>query len=164
MPLKAATREILGQLTSVLSQLNNEEYAERLPVLSDNTIGKHVRHVLEFYDLLLTSYTTGELNYDRRRRDLVLEMDVATAVERIERIMDAVASSDLNRPLKLEADLAEGFPVAITSSFDREILYNLEHAIHHMALIQIALNDSFTHVVLPAHFGVAYSTVQYQLK
>jgi hypothetical protein len=44
----------------------------------------------------------------------------------------------------------------------RELLYNLEHAIHHMALIQVAVRQAFPALTLPAHFGVAYSTVQHQ--
>jgi hypothetical protein len=164
MPLKSATKEILGQLVTVISQLSNTEYAQRLDVLSDNTIGKHVRHVLEFYDLLLKSYTSGQLNYDHRDRDLVLEMDTATAIERIDYIIRTVSAADLNQTVQLEANLADGLPVQIPSSYHRELLYNLEHTIHHIALIKIALTDAFAHVQIPTHFGVAYSTVLYQQK
>ena len=41
-------------------------------------------------------------------------------------------------------------------------LTNVEHAIHHMALIQVAVKNAFGHIELPPHFGVAYSTVQHQ--
>lgn len=161
MSLKSATNEIFSQLTEVIGQLNNEDYACPLQVLSGNTVGKHVRHILEFYDLLVSSYQTGELNYDRRKRDLLLEISADEAILRISRINYAIQHLDLNRPLHLAAELS-AHPVQIASSYDRELLYNIEHAIHHMALIQIAVRDAFLHVVMPANFGVAYSTIQHQ--
>ncbi len=50
----------------------------------------------------------------------------------------------------------------IPSSVARELLYNIEHAVHHMALIQVAVTNAFPSIELPPHFGVAYSTVQHQ--
>ena len=161
MSLKSATNEVFGQLTEVIGQLDNEDYACRLSVLSGNTIGKHVRHILEFYDLLVSSYYTGQLNYDRRERDLLLETSPDEAMLRITRINYAIQQLDLNRPLQLEADLSCQ-TLSIPSSYDRELLYNIEHAVHHMALIQVAVRDAFGHVVLPPNFGVAYSTIQHQ--
>ncbi len=161
MPLLTATHQIFNQLTDVLQQLDDEDYACKLHVLSGNTIGKHVRHILEFYDLLISSHDTGHLNYDRRERDLQLETSSEKAIQRLARIGAALEYLDLDRPLLLEAQLTDE-PVQIPSSFARELLYNLEHAIHHMALIQVAIRAAFLHVVLPSQFGVAYSTIQHQ--
>ena len=54
--------------------------------------------------------------------------------------------------------------VAIQSSFYRELAYNIEHAIHHMALIKIGVRALRETIKLPDYFGVASSTVRYQLK
>jgi uncharacterized damage-inducible protein DinB len=164
MSLKAASTDILMQLAEVVDQLTNAEYARPVAVLSGNTIGKHVRHILEFYELLLKSTQTGQLNYDHRKRDLVLEVDTHEALRRISHIDRTINRLDLAQPLYLEADLSVACsePVLIPSSLARELLYNVEHAIHHMALIQVAVKNAFPQVVLPAHFGVAYSTVQHQ--
>lgn len=169
MSLKSANTDILLQLADVVNQLTDDDYARSLGVLSGNTIGKHVRHILEFYELLVNSVETGQrnagqLNYDRRQRDLRLEIDTDEALRRIGTLDRAIHRMDLNQTLHLEADLsvAGDETVQIPSSFARELLYNLEHAIHHMALIQVAVNSDFATVVLPPHFGVAYSTVQHQ--
>lgn len=164
MSLTTASTDILRQLTEVVGQFTNAEYARPVDVLSGKTIGKHVRHILEFYELLLNSTQTGWLNYDHRQRDLVLEIDTDEALRRISRIDRAINRLDLNQPLTLETDLsAVGMEsVLIPSSLARELLYNIEHAIHHMALIQVAVKNVFPFVELPAHFGVAYSTVQHQ--
>ena len=164
MSLKSVSTDSLMQLADVVGQLTDAEYARPLDVLSGNTIGKHVRHILEFYQLLVNSAETGQLNYDRRQRDLRLEVDTDEALRRIGRIDRAIHHLDLNQPLHLEADLsvAGAESILIPSSVARELLYNVEHAIHHMALIQVAVQNDFTAVELPAHFGVAYSTVQHQ--
>lgn len=174
MSLKSASTDILMQLAEVVGQLTDAEYARPLPVLSGNTIGKHVRHILEFYELLVYSAETAQrsaaqrsaaqLNYDRRQRDLRLEVEADEALRRIGSIDRAIHQLDLNQCLHLEADLsiAGARTIQIPSSFARELLYNIEHAIHHMALIQVAVRSNFPAVVLPLHFGVAYSTVQHQ--
>jgi hypothetical protein len=40
-------------------------------------------------------------------------------------------------------------------------MYNLEHLIHHEALIKVAIT-SMTEVAIPESFGVAPSTLQYR--
>lgn len=164
MSLKSANTDILMQLADVVGQLTDPQYARPLNVLTGNTIGKHVRHILEFYQLLVNSAATGQLDYDRRERDLQLEMDTVEALRRIGSLDRAIHHLDLNQPLSLHADLSVGGDetIQIPSSLARELLYNVEHAIHHMALIQIAVQHSFPHIDLPPNFGVAYSTVQHQ--
>jgi len=154
----------MRQLADVIGQLTDHDYARPLSVLSGNTIGKHVRHILEFYELLVNSARTGLLNYDQRQRDLRLEVNPDEAIRRIGSIDRSVQRLDLNQYLRLEADLsvAGAETIQIPSSFARELLYNVEHAIHHMALIQVAVMNAFPDVDLPPHFGVAYSTVQHQ--
>jgi uncharacterized damage-inducible protein DinB len=164
MTLKAVSSDILLQLAEVVSGLTPTEYTQPLGVLSYNSIGKHVRHILEFYDLLLQSLAVGHLNYDHRHRDLTLETDPDEALRRLGLIDRAVQRLDLSLPLRLEANLSAAgtFSVTIASSVERELLYNIEHGIHHMALIQVGMRAEFGHLPLPDHFGVAYSTVQHQ--
>ncbi|MEZ0486358.1 DinB family protein [Fibrella aquatica] len=164
MSLTAASADILAKLTNVISQLTNEQYARALPVLSGNTIGRHVRHILEFYELLVKSPQTGRLNYDQRQRDLPLERQADEALRRIGHLNVLIHQLNLDQPLLLEADLsvAGAGTLCLTSSIARELLYNMEHAIHHMALIQVAVQHAFSGIDLPPHFGIAYSTVQHE--
>jgi uncharacterized damage-inducible protein DinB len=166
MSLKSASTDIFYQLADVVGQLTNAEYARPVNVLSGNTIGKHVRHILEFYELLVSSTETGELNYDRRNRDLRLEVDTRQAIERIDAIDRAVQALDLSRPLLLLAEVSADTTelVEIPSSFSRELHYNIEHAIHHLALVQVAVRAAFPMVELPENFGVAASTVKHKRK
>lgn len=164
MSLKSVSTDSLMQLAEVVGQLTDADYARPLAVLSGNTVGKHIRHILEFYQLLVSSAETGHVNYDRRQRDGQLEVDTTEALQCIGTIDRAIHRLNLNQPLHLEADLsvAGAESIQILSTVARELLYNIEHAIHHMALIQVALRNAFPGVVVPEHFGVAYSTAQHQ--
>ncbi|MCY7360240.1 MAG: hypothetical protein LH609_22845 [Rudanella sp.] len=64
MSLKSANTDILMQLAQVVGQLTNADYTRPSDVLSGNTIGKHVRHILEFYQLLVNHAQSGYLNYN----------------------------------------------------------------------------------------------------
>jgi len=46
----------------------------------------------------------------------------------------------------------------------RELAYNIEHAIHHMAIIKIGINEVSPYILLPSAFGVASSTIRHLKK
>ena len=50
--------------------------------------------------------------------------------------------------------------IIIKSSVERELVYCLEHAIHHMALIKVAAIDQSIVEKVGANFGVAPSTIR----
>ena len=52
----------------------------------------------------------------------------------------------------------------IDSTVGRELLYNLEHCIHHLALIKIGLKLVAPQIELPTHFGFARSTILHKEK
>ncbi|MBC7921679.1 MAG: DinB family protein [Ferruginibacter sp.] len=166
MKLQEISAEVFAQLIVVAENLSAEEYARPLGVLSNQSIGKHLRHIVEFYELVLAAYASGGLNYDRRHREVALENEPQVAIDRLRAMSVLVGAYADNQPLRLEAAYSpaarEG--VVIDSSYYRELLYNIEHAVHHMAIIRIALQTAFPHVGLPPHFGVAYSTVQHQAR
>jgi hypothetical protein len=43
----------------------------------------------------------------------------------------------------------------------REITYNIEHIVHHMALVKIGIKEVCPYVVMPPEFGIAVSTIKY---
>jgi len=51
--------------------------------------------------------------------------------------------------------------IFIESNYYREIAYNLEHTIHHMALIRIGISE-VSSVLLSEDFGVASSTLKHR--
>ena len=51
--------------------------------------------------------------------------------------------------------------ISMESSVYREITYNIEHTVHHLAIISIAIPIHFDYINLSANFGYADSTIQY---
>jgi hypothetical protein len=50
----------------------------------------------------------------------------------------------------------------VSSTVGRELIYNIEHTIHHLAIVKIALKAILPSLELPEHFGVAPSTIRHR--
>jgi len=148
----------LSEIISLLEQLPAQEsYTAPCHELSQATIGQHTRHVIELYQCLLAGYEAAVVNYDDRKRNKLYENSREEAIAAIKEIQ-----SGLVRPDKaLDVVCGAEEPVIIASNYNREVLYNLEHCIHHQALIRVALIASDT-VPVSDEFGVAPSTIQYR--
>lgn len=164
MTLIETNLEILAQLKSLLSQLKNEQYTSAVEVLSNNTIGKHVRHIIEFYECLLNGLNQNEINYDKRERNLNLETDVYYTLNSIDRLSSIIEKQQNDMEVNLFVEYKSEESILVKSTYFRELVYNIEHAIHHFAIISIAIKTSFPSILLAPNFGTAYSTIQYQEK
>lgn len=163
MELQSAANNILGQLEEMLLQIKDNDLCQPSPTLNQATIGQHVRHILEFFLCLEAGVQQGKVNYDQREHDEAIESSQTLALETVDRIRTFVnqRSSDYN--LLLEGNYEEGYAntFEVKSNYHRELVYNIEHAIHHMALIKIGIRENANYITLPADFGVASSTIRY---
>ena len=150
--------QTLEQFKEVLFQLPDDTFTKPCNTLSGASIGQHTRHIIELYQCLLDGYTASAVFYDKRKRDKRIEQDIHFAVDRLQRIQNALEQPKRRLLIFLELNGAEE---KIESNYFREVLYNLEHTIHHQALIKVAINE-FTDMQLPESFGVAPSTMQYR--
>lgn len=159
--IKQATYEIIDQLTELAEKLTPDEFTRPLPVLLDNSIGMHFRHIIEFYEVLMAGAQKKRINYDSRKHDPVLEQNRDLCLERLRGIRQAV-DLDPGLDLALQGSYArEGDRIfSLSSNIKRELVYNIEHAIHHMAIIRIALRQEFPNIQVGAAFGYAYSTLK----
>jgi hypothetical protein len=147
----------LNDFLSLLSQLSNEEYSKPCKDLSNSSIGQHVRHSIELLQCLENQYQTGVINYDNRLRDFHLESDIEAAKNAIEIIIGSIDKPNKFLTLVQKMDTL----IEIDSNYSRELLYNLEHCIHHQALIKVAVLQSAS-VAIDENFGVARSTIEYR--
>ena len=163
--LEQATNQNLDYLKSILEQLTDDQFSRSLDVLSGSTLGMHVRHILEFYSCLIKATESGLVDYDSRVRDKSLETSTGNCLNRISDISGFLSNMTEDITMRLKVNYAfnadeECDSITIGTSLYRELQYNIEHAVHHLAIIKIgikALEGSFN---LDDNFGIAASTIR----
>lgn len=148
----------LEELTNLLNQLSDQSYSKSCEALSNSTIGEHTRHILEMFQCLEKSYESGVLNYDKRERNKRIQTETQFAKQCILDVESGLKRE--NKTIYLE-QMIDGLTFRIQSNYYRELLYNLEHCIHHQALIKVAVLQ-FENILLDDNFGVARSTIEYR--
>ena len=159
MQFKEAIKNVFNQLDESLIKLSEAQYKQPSKILFNATIGQHVRHIIELYICLYNGYETGVVNYEKRNRDIRIETDKDFAIELLQMITHNLDRS--NKDLVLEACDDNSPAVPVATNYYREIVYNLEHTVHHMALIRVGINEIST-ISIPDGFGVASSTIKYR--
>ena len=158
MQIEQIIQHNLIQLKDLLQQLTVEQYSHSLEILNGQTVGKHVRHIIEYYLCLTQNNST--ICYDNRQRNLIWENNVNETIQQISSIIEVLPTIDLNQKVELKQLIADE-QITVESTVGREMLYCIDHCIHHLAIIKIAVSTAFPTIYLPAEFGIAYSTLNY---
>lgn len=163
MNLILACDSILEQLRDVISQLDDKSFRQPVGLLGNATVGQHTRHTLEFFLCLEAGFETGVVNYDKRKRDKAIEQCTSNALGKISAISNFIRNANEDAALVLAVNYHESKEetISMPTSFQRELAYNIEHAIHHMAIMKIALLQLPGALEIPKNFGVAISTVRH---
>jgi hypothetical protein len=154
--LISAVKENLNSLIQLLNQLNDSQYSKPCKVLGNASIGEHTRHIIEMFQCLNLQFESGTVNYEKRERNIEIQSNVQVAINCLKTIQ--LQTSRENKSLDLICFFEKKI---IKSNYERELLYNLEHCIHHQALIKVGVYE-FENIVLPENFGIAPSTVAYR--
>lgn len=157
------TRERLLELRQVLSQLDDSTLSATLENLQGSTLGMHIRHILEFYQCLFESLKNGDLNYDLRKRDVGIETSGSEGVRCIDELLRSLQDYPEDLPLRLHADYSNNGTerkISQATSYFRELLYNIEHCVHHLAIIRIGIRELDMRITMDENLGVAASTLR----
>lgn len=153
--------QYLRTFSEILSRMDDSCFLDTTNTNSfSGAIGAHCRHVIEFYDQFLFSFSEFQIDYDSRKRNLNLEqskqLTEAALLKLIQELdvlvldEDQVIRTTINNQLYL-------------SSIGRELSYLSEHTVHHFAIIRfIAELKGFSFNDYP-DFGIAQSTSIYRL-
>lgn len=161
MLLSKPIQNVFVQLSESVNQLSEEEYNKPSNLLFNATIGQHVRHIIELFICLENGYHEGIVNYEKRKRDYRIESDKHFASGLLKKIYLDIDKPNKDIILEAEDYDEENETISIPSNYYRELAYNLEHTIHHMALIRIGINE-VSSLTVPDEFGVAYSTIKFR--
>ncbi len=156
---------VLHDLRVYLDVIEPVTYQARLDLLSGSTIGQHSRHIIEFFQCLLDQADRGEvpvISYALRTRDQRIESDPGYALGLLQQIAEQLEALDPNRNCQLDCAEHGQADLLVNSTIGRELIYTIEHTIHHLAIVKIALRATLPSLELPEHFGVAPSTIRYR--
>jgi uncharacterized damage-inducible protein DinB len=155
-----ALAEHLDAFAEVVERLSDLDYLARPSTGVSGSIGAHVRHCVDHVNALLDRTAEGEMTYDDRQRDTALEQD---------RTLSAVTLRNLAVRVREMAPRTSDVPIALWTMLDRrgtrarvrtslgrELVFVLQHTIHHEAVVAVLLAGRGR--VLPGHFGLAPST------
>ncbi len=152
--------EQLQALVHLILKLSPEEYTQKIAHLGNVSIGSHTRHIIELLQCTLKGYDTRQIDYFNRVRNLELENNQTFAIHTLQAVQ-----IEINRPDKYLSMLAEeeesSEALGVMTTYFREIVYNTEHTIHHLALIRVALIEMDLDLVAD-EFGMAYSTIKFK--
>jgi predicted transcriptional regulator len=165
--LPAFAGAVLDDLRHYLSVVEPVSYQAPLDILSGSTIGQHTRHIIEFYNCLLEQaldVSEPTINYANRRRDHRIESEPDHALSYVELISEKLKELDVDQLCQLDCSEHGMEHLMVNSTIGRELIYNIEHTIHHLAIVKIALRATIPGIVLPEHFGVAPSTIRHRLE
>lgn len=162
--LKQACGSILAQLEDVTEHIEVEDFVKPLESLSRATVGQHLRHTLEFFICLEEGEKSGVVNYDLRNHDKAIESDKFIALDFIQRIKKFVNNISENKTLRFDVSYNPDSDESLSmdTNLYRELTYNLEHAVHHMAIMKIGIREVAPYIPVPSDFGVAVSTIRYK--
>lgn len=154
----------LAQLASVLKSVSQREYAEFMDSIFNASIGLHVRHVIDHYDMFFLGLQDQLINYDVRPREREIELDRDYALERIDRLLDQLNSMPVqDQPLQVIMDMQSDTATLTrqSSSVARELAFLHSHSTHHYATLVFMLKSMEKHIALD-DFGLAPATIRNQ--
>ncbi len=162
-PLLQKTEILLQELHQLVEKLSDEHFTTKIPTLHYASIGQHLRHILEFFQCLIQSQETQKLDYDARKRNLLIENNRLVCMEVIKEILENIDFSNINITLYQTYNIDNESQISeIASNYWREWAYNIEHTIHHQALIKVGVLLLMPNMQISENFGVADATTNFK--
>ena len=156
--------EAIDQCRQLVEQVLDIDYSRSLQPYVQSSIGEHLRHVLDVYNVLMLSAENGLIDYNYKRRGSDIETSRAKALSEIEKIRAWLHSLDANtlaRVYTVRSELTlHGRNIGdMESTLRRELVFASSHVIHHSALIGVCAR--LCNLPTDELFGVAPATASY---
>jgi hypothetical protein len=97
-----------------------------------------------------------------RKRNLEFEINQNLIINEFNQIIKNIKTFDLEKQIKIKSNHGEneGENSFSQSSILRELIYALDHTVHHLAIVKIAIQSEYKHIELNPNLGVAPSTIR----
>lgn len=157
--------QITRQMISLLERIPQSSYSRMLDIYDGSTIGKHFRHIFDFYRCLEAGLKAGQIDYSSRQRNQQLEEDPQVIARYFRDVAKQLNGYSMDTPLQVLSDFScetEAGREYFDSTFGRELAFIHDHAVHHLAIIKMGLKQVEPAMNPGQEFGVAPSTIKYQ--
>ena len=155
--------KVLRQAVALLAGMEDDTLARTSALAPGGSIGKHLRHCLDFYECFLRGLPGGRVDYTHRDRDEEVETRRSVAFQRLTEIIRRLEALETgtHRTLLVREEEAPGGGEGgwSGSTVQRELQFLLSHTIHHFALVGMFLR-SFG-LEPEEEFGLAPSTLRH---
>jgi hypothetical protein len=164
--MRDAAVEILLKGESMLPSLSAADYSAQAAGAFGSPIGAHFRHLLDHFQSLLETYTSGLVDYDARRREPLLEADPTAALAKsgqLRVLLDQINPDETHAlDVLCKVSYSDTTPTRVPSNLARELMFCVSHAIHHHAMI--GMQCAQRGIELPTQLGVAPSTITHRAR
>lgn len=135
-----STLYTLNKSKVLLTQLNDDELIDASIAPYYSTIGKHIRHILDFYACIFAMDENRTIDLTARNRDKNAETNCEAAMDYLESIIAKLSfyKENLNLQIIVRDDLGVG-SVDIPYTLAALLSQANSHTIHHYAIINYIL-------------------------
>jgi hypothetical protein len=135
-----STINTLRKTNILLDELSNEQLSNCSVPPYYSSIGSHIRHILDFYDCIL-SIEEDIVDLTNRKRDESVERYAESANIYLESVIERIKDIplELNKEINVIDDLGMG-KIEIKYTFSSLLAQANSHTIHHYAIINYILN------------------------
>jgi len=135
--------DLINRLGSLIKLLDNDKWKQHISSINNETIGRHYRHIADFYLQLIAGMNSGYIDYDNRARDVSFEENIDFASAALDRICSKLAAYTIEDKvviINMNQSMGSG---PFNSSIKRELMFVYDHALHHAHIIQTAVSNEF---------------------
>tara|TARA_R100001377_G_scaffold68484_1_gene43760 strand:+ start:480 stop:1007 length:528 start_codon:yes stop_codon:yes gene_type:complete len=160
--MRTALANSLEQLNDILVELEQMPRQLADNVYREANVGQHIRHVFDHMLAIKLAVEEGVVDYDKRDRGNEVETDRLMASQRLSLLRLWIQTEDFDNckiTVASEIDCESTQRMHFDSNLNREILYVINHTIHHAAHIKLVL--AHFGINLPAHIGIAPGTASF---
>ena len=163
MTCKQGAIQLIDEIIETLDIIPTNAYASSLEVFEGSTLGKHFRHIHDFFNCLVTQCDHNHVDYAKRKRDQTIESQKDIAIKHFSNLKSSIHVLDESRVLKVFADftLDDGCRPEVQTTIGRELMYAYDHAVHHLAIVKIGLQSIDPTLPIKKDLGVAASTTSH---
>lgn len=143
--------DTLSKILVLIEPLENV-WSKKNVNYNNETIGRHIRHIIDFY-LCFKGFTDSDLiDYDSRKRNNKIESDINFARTQLDKIIYFLKNNnfkDQSIKVKMNSSVSKQ---SLYSSLFRELMHVADHAIHHANLVQIIIQNEFPNLDKKCNF------------